>query len=131
VAVDHQHDRPLPVANRDTNSDSYRNPNRDCNRDSYGKSNRDSHSYRKSDRDCHSYRKSDRDCHSYGKSDRDCHSFDGAESDVRARIDPRVRRHHDVARGGLGADQPQHDNRDNRMVPRERRRLPGSGRGAA
>jgi hypothetical protein len=31
----------------------------------------------------------------------------------------RVRRHHDAAWVGMGADQPQHDDRDNRMVPRE------------
>ena len=31
--------------------------------------------------------------------------------------DRRVRRHHDIAWRGLGADQPQHDDRDNGMVP--------------
>jgi hypothetical protein len=34
-------------------------------------------------------------------------------------VDRSFRRHHNVARGWLGADQPQHDDRDNRMVPGE------------
>jgi hypothetical protein len=53
-----------------------------------------------------------------------CHSYADSNSrwntntvTLRHATGARVRRHHDIAWGWLGADQPQHDDRDNGMVP--------------
>jgi hypothetical protein len=58
---------------------------------------------------------SDADPDTYSYSDSDWNT--DALADVRASTERRIRRHHDVDRGWLGADQSQHDDRDNGMVP--------------
>ena len=62
--------------------------------------------------DGYGYRDSDGYRDTYGNRSRNPDPI----ADVRA-TERRIRRHHDVNCSWLGADQPQHDDRDNRMVP--------------
>jgi hypothetical protein len=70
---------------------------------------------RDSESECDGECNSESECD--GKSECDGHGLPIA--DLRGDPDARVRRHHELAGGRLGADQPQHDDRDHRMVPGE------------
>jgi hypothetical protein len=87
---------------------------------------RNTHRYSYSN--CYSHSDTDQNTDTYTHTSDYPYSYadTGTDTSTGMRPERRFRPHHNVALGRLGADQPQYDGGNNRVVSGKRRRLPGS-----